>query len=195
MIADASAAVLAGGLATRMGGRSKALLEVGGRTILARQLEVLRALFAEVVVIAPDAAPFASFGVPVVADRLAGRGAPGGVHAALGATRSTWVFCLACDMPFVRAEAISLLAGHREGARAVVPVRDGFLEPLFAFYSTALRDDFARALQSGSPSLAQLLQAARAVRVAQGELELVDPGCRSLQNVNTPADLARAQSS
>ena len=193
MIANASAAILAGGAGTRLGGVSKALLEIGGRTILARQLDVLRPLFGEVFLVAPDPSPFDAHGVRVVRDRLAGKGAPGGVHAALEEAGAGWVFCLACDMPFVSAPPVALLAARREGAEAVVFLRAGFVEPLFGFYATSLLPAFRLALETGDPSLAKLLSAARTVRVAERDLAEIDPGCRSLSNVNTPEELARAR--
>jgi len=194
MIPDASAAILAGGSGRRLGGISKALLEVGGRTLLARQLEALRPLFATVLLVAPDPSPFASYGVRAIADRFPGKGAPGGVHAALAQADTPWVFCLACDMPFVRAEAIELLASRRAAdTEAVVPLRAGFVEPLFAFYSAGLRDALGLALSAGNPSLAHLLDAVKTVRVTEEEFARADPGCRSLENVNTPEDLARAR--
>ena len=193
MIDDSTAAILAGGLGTRLGGASKAFLEVGGRTILARQLAVLRPLFFEILVVAADPEPYAGLGVRTVVDLFAGKGAPGGVHAALAAASTGWVFCLACDMPFVRPEAIELLAGRRAGAQAVVPLRGGFLEPLFAFWSKSLEGPLSAALGAGNPSLALVLEAAGAARVTEAELAAIDPGCRSLENVNTLEDLARAR--
>ena len=199
MIGDAAAVIVAGGAGTRMGGASKAFLEVGGRSILERQLEVLRPLFAEVLVCAPDPVPFERFALKVVADRFPGRGAPGGVHAALAALHpeqgggAGWAFCVACDMPFLRAEPIELLAGCRLDADAVVPVRSGFLEPMFAFYNVRLESSFSEALQAGNPSLVRLLEKARLKRVSEEELAAVDPGLSTLENVNTPEELRRAR--
>jgi len=191
MIEAAAAAVIAGGAGRRLGGVDKALLEVGGEPILARQLSRLRPLFAELLLVANDPAPFAGFGVRVVPDLFAGKGAPGGVQAALAAAAAPWVFCLGCDMPFPSPAAIELLAARREGTLAVAPLREGRPEPLFAFYSRALAAPFAAALASGDPSLGGLLTAARARFVGQADFERADPGCRSLENLNLPSDLIR----
>jgi molybdopterin-guanine dinucleotide biosynthesis protein A len=174
-----------------MGGAAKALLDLGGERIVERQLAVLRPLFEEVFVVGNDPAPFAYLGVPVVPDAIPGKGAPGGVYTALAHAATPWVFCLACDMPFPSASAIGLLAARREGARAAAPVWKGYPEPLFAFYATANRLSFEQALRAGDPSLMQFLRLAEALLVPEAELEAVDPGVRSLWNVNTPEDLAR----
>src|SRR5919201_1814085 len=49
-----SAAILAGGRATRFGGRDKSALTIGGRTILERQIDVLSTVADEVLVVRHD---------------------------------------------------------------------------------------------------------------------------------------------
>jgi molybdenum cofactor guanylyltransferase len=195
MLRDATAAILAGGTGSRLGGTCKAFLEIDGRTVLSRQLEVLGPLFEEVVVVANDPRPFAPLGLRVVADRFRGKGAPAGVHAALEASRHSWVFCVACDMPLIRREAIELLAGRRADLDIVAPLRQGYPEPLFAFWSTRCLQLLEKALATGAPSLQSVVEQASALLVSEDELGRVDPGCRSLENVNTREDLARVTTS
>jgi len=77
--------VLAGGLARRMGGGDKGMIEVGGRPILATVIERLAPQVSLVIVNANgDPARFAAFGLPVVADTAPGYAGPlAGVLAAL----------------------------------------------------------------------------------------------------------------
>ena len=191
MIEDAAVAIIAGGRGTRLGGTNKALLEIEGRPLLALQLEVLRWSFREILIVASDPKPFEHLGFPVVPDLIAGRGAPGGVHAALAAARASWTFCLACDMPFPKEAAILHLASLREGVQAVVPVRAGRPEPLFAFYAKGCARPFAERLRDGEPSLRELIALVPSRMVSEEELAAVDPGLSSLENINTPDDLLR----
>ena len=63
--------VLAGGLARRMGGGDKALIQIGGVAILDRVLDRLRGACAAIVLNANgDPARFARYGLPVVADSI-----------------------------------------------------------------------------------------------------------------------------
>src|ERR1700723_2305498 len=63
--------VLAGGLARRMGGGDKALISIGGVTILDRVLARLRPACAGIVLNANgDPARFARFGLPVIPDSV-----------------------------------------------------------------------------------------------------------------------------
>src|SRR5207248_20297 len=104
LIIDVTGCVLAGGRSSRMG-RDKATLDFGGRTLAARQVERLRAIFERVIASANDPAPFAALGVPVVADR-GGAGPLAGIAAALAGAETERIFCCAVDMPFVAAPLV-----------------------------------------------------------------------------------------
>jgi molybdopterin-guanine dinucleotide biosynthesis protein A len=183
--------LVAGGRATRMGGAAKGLLRVGGVPIAARSLALFERLFGRALVVANEPGPWAPFGAPVVPDAVAGRGAPGGLHAALSAAGTPWVFAAGCDMPFLDEGAIRFLAERREGADAVLVRTGGGLEPLHAFWSAACLPVLARLLAEGQPSFKELARAVRARVVEEADWRAVDPALRSLANVNTPGDAAR----
>jgi len=191
MVHDCTGALIAGGRATRMGGATKGLLRVGGVPIAARSIALFLRVFGRALIVANDPGPYASLGVPVVPDVLAGRGAPGGVHAALTAASTPWIFAAACDMPFLDEGAIAFLAARREGADAVLVRAGGRLEPLHAFWSRACLPALERLLGTGEPSLHDLARAVNARIVEEAEWRTVDPACRSLENANTPEDAAR----
>ena len=190
-IPDCTGVLVAGGRAERLGGRAKALLRVGGETFAARSLALLHELFGEVLVVANDPAPWSGSGVAVVRDAIPGKGAPGGIHAALAAARTGWIFAAACDMPFLSGEAIRFLAGRRAGARAVLVEWGGRLEGMHAFWSREALPQVERLLREGDPSIRAMAAAVGARVVPEAEWRLVDPAGRSLENVNTPEDVAR----
>ena len=190
-VQDCTGALIAGGRATRMGGAPKGLLRVGGEPIAARSIALFQRLFGRAIVVANDPAPYAGLGASIVPDLLAGRGAPGGLHAALSAATTPWVFAAACDMPFLDPSAIAFLAARREGADAVLVRAAGRLEPLHAFWSAACLPTLEALLAEGEPSLRDLSRAVRARVVEEPEWRTVDPELRSLENANTPADAAR----
>lgn len=183
--------LLAGGRAQRLGGIPKGLLAVGGEPIAARSLRLFRGIFGAALVVANDPAPYAAFGVPVVADLVRGKGAPGGLHAALSAAGTGWVFAAACDMPFLSREPILRLAALRAGADAVLVRAGGRLEPLHAFWSRACLPVLDRMVRAGDPSLRDLAAAVRTRVVEEAEWRALDPSGRSLENANTPEDLLR----
>src|SRR5262245_50285651 len=109
---DVASVLLAGGRATRMGGRNKAFAAVGGEPIAARTIRVLRETFPQVIVATNTPDDYAGFGVDVVADVYPGRGPLAGLHAAMRITRHPHLFAVACDMPGLDADVIRLLLGR-----------------------------------------------------------------------------------
>jgi molybdopterin-guanine dinucleotide biosynthesis protein A len=190
-IHDCTGALVAGGRAARMGGIPKGLLRIDGEPIAVRTLRLFGALFDDALVVANDPAPYAGLGARVVGDLLPGKGAPGGLHAALASARTGWVFAAACDMPFVSEAGVRLLAAHRGDADAVMVRFGGRLEPLHAFWSRRCLPVLERLLRDGDPSLRDLAAAVRCRIVDEPEWRAIDPGGRALANANTPEEAAR----
>jgi len=193
---DATLAILGGGKGKRLGGAPKGLIALGGKTILERQLELGGSSFAEVLLVADDASAYAALlaarpEVRLVQDVIPGKGAPGGVHAALAAARSEWVVAVACDMPFVTAKVVEVLLSERAPDVDVVAFQaGGRLQPLLAAYRAALHPAWGRALATDPPL--RLLVGKFRARLLPGErLQRVDPGLRSLESINEPKDLER----
>jgi molybdopterin-guanine dinucleotide biosynthesis protein A len=188
---DVTLAVVAGGQGRRLSGVPKGLLKIGEGTVLERLLG-LAPLFAEVVLVANAPEPYARFGLRTVSDAVPGKGAPGGVHAALGAARTAWVLAVACDMPFVQPEAVRvLLEARAPEVDAVCFTVQGRVEPLLAVYRASLAGPWGEGLEEGDPSLRELLSRSRARLLPEEALRAVDAELRSLVNVNTPEDLRR----
>jgi molybdopterin-guanine dinucleotide biosynthesis protein A len=191
LIPDATGVLVAGGQATRLGGVAKGLLRIGAESLAARALRLFGELFPASLVVANDSSPYAALGAPVVPDAIPGKGAPGGLHAALAATATRWVFTAGCDMPFLSAGPIRFLAGLRGSAPAVAVVWKGRLEPLHAFWSRDCLPEVERLLRAGDPSMWKIATAVGARFVTEEEWRAVDPEGRSFENANTPEDAAR----
>ena len=190
-IDDCTGVLVAGGRARRLGGAAKGFLRLQGESVAARSLALFRRLFDEVLVVANDPEPWRALGVPVVPDAIPGKGAPGGVHAGLRASRAGWIFAAACDMPFLAEEPIRHLAALRGEAPAVVVAWERGLEGMHAFWSREALPTVERMLRDGDPSLREIAAAVGARIVPEPEWRLVDPEGRSFENANTPEDLRR----
>jgi molybdopterin-guanine dinucleotide biosynthesis protein A len=188
---DVTGALVAGGQATRLGGATKGLLEVGGEPLVARALRLFAVSCGGALLVANEPAPYGALGVRIVPDLIPGKGAPGGLHAALSAAPTEWVFAVACDMPFLSEAGLDLLASRRAGADAVVPRWGGRLEPLHALWSRRCLPALEGALRAGDPSLQALARLVETHVVDEADWRAVDPDGRAFENVNTPEDLAR----
>lgn len=190
-----AAAIIAGGKGARMGGAVKGLLEVAGRRIIDRQLAALRPLFPRVFVVANDPAPWSDLAVEVVPDRaLAGSGPLAGLDAALAALApgEDAVVCVAGDMPFLGAAALTLLRDHCPDAQAVVPRVATHPDPLFARYHRSCAAPIAAAVAEGRLKTSAILAELAVVYLDEPTLRAADPQLLCLINLNTPEDLARA---
>jgi molybdopterin-guanine dinucleotide biosynthesis protein A len=190
-IPDCTGVLVAGGQARRLGAAAKGFVRVGGVPIAARSLALFREIFDEVLVVANEAGPWLALGAPVVPDAIVGKGAPGGLHAALRAARTGWIFTAACDMPFLSEGPIRHLAARRDGATAVLVEGEEGLEGLHAFWSRGALPTVERMLREGDPSLRAIAAAVGALVVPATEWLEVDPEGRCLENVNTPEDVLR----
>jgi molybdopterin-guanine dinucleotide biosynthesis protein A len=189
--------VVAGGKGTRLGGRDKAFLDVGGEPIIAQTLRLFERLFVQTVVVTLHPERFAGFGVETAVDRFRGRGPLAGIHAGLLAARAAYAFVAACDMPTLDAEVIRFLVDRigrpdgRAGPDAIVPCWDGDIEPLHAVYATRCAAAMERSLGRGEHAIRDFLREASVDYVPEQVLAQLPGAARSFTNVNTPAELAQ----
>jgi molybdopterin-guanine dinucleotide biosynthesis protein A len=186
-----AAALLAGGRASRMGGRDKAFAAVGGEPIAVRTIRVFHALFPQVLVVTHRPERFHALGVETVADHFAGCGPLAGIHTALLASRFPHVFVAACDMPSLDPEVIRFLVGRiRPDVDAVVPCWQADVEPLLAVYAARCVSVIEASLHAGRHAVRDFLPLVRVDYVAESELRALGGAARSMTNINTPEDLA-----
>ncbi len=190
--------VLAGGLARRMGGGDKPLVEIGGRTILARVIACLEPQ-CECLAINANGDPrrFASFGLPVVADGVQGHPGPlAGILAALdwaAANRpnAAWILSAPGDCPFLPRDLVARLSQAliAENAEIAVAASNGQSHPVVGLWRVASRDALRQALiAEGLRRVGQWTARFRLATVSW-PAEPFDP----FFNVNTVDDLAEAE--
>jgi molybdopterin-guanine dinucleotide biosynthesis protein A len=183
-------AMVAGGRASRMGGRDKAFAAVGGQPIAVRTIGLFHQLFPQVLVATNRPEPFRGLDVETVTDRYPGLGPLAGIHASLLASRYPHVFVAACDMPGLDAEVIRFLVDRIGTADAVVPRWDGDVEPLHAVYAVRCAPTMETSLRTGRTAVRDLLARIDVDYVSEAELRAVRGAATSLTNVNTPEELA-----
>jgi molybdopterin-guanine dinucleotide biosynthesis protein A len=189
--------VLAGGLARRMGGGDKALLRIGGATILDRVLERIEPQCGRIILNANgDPERFAFTRLLVVADDIPDFAGPlAGVLAGLdwaakNAPDTAWVASVPGDCPFLPRDLVARLHAAR-GANNVplACARSGkWRHPVVGLWPVALRADLRHALTRQSLHKIELWTGRHGVAIADWPAGPVDP----FFNVNTPTDAAEA---
>lgn len=212
--------ILAGGLARRMGGGDKALLELAGRPLLAHVLERLAPQVAHVVLNANgEAARFAVFGVPVMADTVSGLPGPlAGILAGLrwaqgNVKEASHVLTVTGDAPFIPqdlGERLNTALEARPGAIAIAqsiarsgaqsgghihPVigRPVIGHPVIGLWPVAIADQLERDLVKGARSVNAWCEAQGAIPVTFGPVMIGGRAVDPFFNANTPLELAEAR--
>jgi molybdopterin-guanine dinucleotide biosynthesis protein A len=191
--------VLAGGLARRMGGGDKALIEIGGVSILDRVLACLSAQCTGIIINANgDPARFADTGVPVIPDNVPDYPGPlAGILAGLdwlaGQDNGVeWLVSVPGDCPFLPDDLVEKLHQARRKMGTGVPLacaRSGaWRHPTVGLWPLALRADLRKALVEEGLRKIEIWTARHGVAIADWPDQPVDP----FFNVNTPADAEHA---
>jgi molybdenum cofactor guanylyltransferase len=184
---QATLVVLAGGDSRRMG-QPKALLPVGGTTLVEWLTARLAPEFAHLLVAARAADQLPPGLRPhLVRDLHVGAGPLAGVEAALAASPHDTVVAVACDMPAVTAGLVRRLVGAveaRPALDAAVPRVDGRPEPACAAYRRSAAGPIAAALAEGRLRASDALDDLRV-----HWLDAEDPA--QFANLNTPDDYRR----
>jgi molybdenum cofactor guanylyltransferase len=189
--------LLAGGLARRMGGGDKPLMTLGDKPLLDRIIERARPQVDALIVNANgNPARFAPYGLPVVADPVAGFAGPlAGVLAGMEWTRANRPDCLliatfAADTPFFPRDVVAnLLEVLEAGADIACAHSGGRNHPVFGLWPTALANDLRASLVEDGVRKVDVFTGKYRLRAVEFADHPFDP----FFNVNRPEDLARAE--
>ncbi len=196
--------VLAGGESRRMG-TDKALVRLDGELLIVRALDILREAGMEPS-IAGARSDLSAYG-RVLED--AGRGPLGGICAALASTEAQYAVVISVDAPLIPSSLVSFLLGsaRRTDAGITLLSVSGFVQTFPAVIHRSLLPMLQSQLDAGNDGCYGAFRAAaeqtgRPLRISsveylvqagQVEHSLALPAASWFLNVNTPADLARAQ--
>ncbi len=176
-------------------GRDKALLRLGGATLLERAVGVVRTAGGEPLIVAADRPGYGSAGARRVDETAEGAAACGPLAAlrhGLRACGTPSVVALACDLPLVPAALLRHLAAEVARYDAVVPRAAGELQVLAAAYAARCLPALDRCLEEGRYSVHGFVAEVRVKFLDAGDLEPFG-GEEIFLNVNAPEDLARAE--
>lgn len=187
--------ILAGGAASRYGGRPKGLERVGGRRVIDRVADALRGAADALLLVANDPAAREWIpDLPVATDVRTNCGSLGGIHAAIVRAGQP-VLVVAWDMPFVPAGLLRALRDAGARADAALPEsgsRRG-VEPLCAYYSPTCVPAIERRLDANDRRVVSFFADVRVRRLSEREVRRFGDPAVLFMNVNTPDDLALAE--
>ncbi len=188
----------AGGESRRMG-QDKGLAVFLGKPLVERILERLSPIADELLVVTNHPERYAFLDIPLVGDKIPGRGALGGLYTALSAAREladNYVAVIACDMPFASPALLQyqyeLLL--RTGADCAVPHSPSGAEPFHAVYRrSACLPPVEAAIQAGKWRADCWYPEVDTYFLPFEEIQPIDPLGLAFLNVNTPEELSQAE--
>ena len=128
----------------------------------------------------------------MLADRIAGVGALGGLYTALMDAPTEQVLVIGCDMPFLTAPFLTYLMERGRDADAAVPRDERGRHPLCASYARRIAGHLHGRITAGELGVADALVDLAVREIGPDELVPFDPDGRLFFNINTPDDYARA---
>ena len=177
-----------------MGGEPKALMELGGKRIIERVVEVLGSVLPDLLIVTNTPELYAFLGLPMVPDVFPDHGSLGGIYTGLKAAKGEAAFTVACDMPFLKSEVVRLVVSHAGEADVVIPKVGDQLETLHALYAKACLPHMEAVLQAKRFKVIGFFPQVKILEIPEAEVaRLADPHL-CFMNVNTPDELARARS-
>src|SRR3989338_115963 len=149
--------ILAGGKNSRIG-LNKAFLEIGGKKIIDRTIEIYKKIFDEILIITntPEDYQYLTESVILTLNEVKGknlklkiytdliphRGSLGGIYTGLHYSKSDYAFFAACDMPFLNERVIRHIIKVARDYDIIVPYFKHRLHPLHAVYSKSCLEIF-----------------------------------------------------
>jgi molybdopterin-guanine dinucleotide biosynthesis protein A len=182
--------ILAGGKNVRLR-IDKLSLRVDGESVFDKMLTLFGQLFERTVISVAAQKRVSLPGYETVADQFPG--SLGGVYSGLSAARTDIAFVAACDMPFISADLVRYQAQFAWDYDVVIPRGRAGLEPLHAFYSKACLEPIHARLRENRLTIRGFFDEVRVKEIGLEEIVQFDPEELSFFNINTQADLLRAE--
>lgn len=188
-----TAIILSGGNNRRIL-RNKAFLQIGQKTIIEREIEILSTLFTRIIVVTNTLESHKHLKVSLVSDLFPGKGPLGGIYSGLMASGDKHNFVVGCDLPFLNAGLISYMIEVKNDRDLVVVKLNGFVEPLHAIYSRHCLIPIRRQLDRNELRIQSFFGEVKVRYVRKSEIKRYDPKGIAFFNVNTRYDLEKARS-
>ncbi len=174
-------------------GKNKAFIEIDGVPIIQRIHTLFRTLFSEIIIVTNEVELFKNFEAKIYRDLIPNRGALGGLYTGIYYSSFPTAFCVACDMPFLKASVIKYLIERIDDHDVVVPRTKDGLEPLHAIYSKNCLDAISKIIERKQFKVLDFYPLVRVKIVEESEFCSLDPARESFLNVNTPEELTFAK--
>jgi molybdopterin-guanine dinucleotide biosynthesis protein A len=190
---DITAFILSGGNSARME-QNKALLRIGGNSLIQRLIGLLDLLFSEIIISTNEPENYDFTKKKIIKDIFPGRGPLGGIHSALQFTSTEKNFFISCDMPFILSSMIEFLCDYKTDALIILPKAEGRIQQLCGLYSKSTLSEIKKLLVESSDKMKSKVKGSIFELIKRVPTDIVDVSKLEYYhrdiffNMNTPED-------
>lgn len=170
-------------------GRDKATLAFGESTLIKQVYDVVRKVFSDIIVVSSIHKAIDGVDAPIVPDLFPFQSPMVGVATALVYSTKPSVFVVACDMPFLSADAVRCVISSADREDITIPMINGLYEPLHALYRRCCLAHFLRLIGLDKLKITEILPYV-AVKVIEDHPIFLREGLSVFYNINTDKELS-----
>jgi molybdopterin-guanine dinucleotide biosynthesis protein A len=189
---DKGAVILCGGRGRRFIPH-KGLLKINGKTIIERQISRLKYIFPEIIIVSNNPTLYEYLKVRVIADLILDKGPLGGIYSALKFSSNKYNFIIGSDMPYINLNLIKYMEDKLGLYDIVVPEYNGYLQPLYAFYSKRCLKVIERQFKKNNLKIRDIFPELKVRTITHNEVRKIDHYGYSFINLNTINDYKRVR--
>lgn len=179
--------ILAGGQATRMGGKDKGLIELNGIPLIEHVIKKLSQQADSLYINANRNMERYSSYAPVIRDQFPDYPGPlGGIHAGLANAEHDWVGFVPCDSPMINEDLVARFCAAVQPDSDILVAHDGeYQQPVFTMFHKRVLPHLTQFLARGERKIILLHNECHTHYVDFSD----SPAC--FANLNTPEELAQ----
>lgn len=141
--------ILAGGKSKRMG-LNKSFLKIGEMTLIERTAELMKSLFARVLLITNSPEEYKFLDLEIFEDVYKNVGPLAGIHSGLVHSVTENNFVISCDMPLIDKGVIDFVINYKTDKPITITKADGFIQQLCGLYSKKVLPEIVRLIEEDS---------------------------------------------
>ncbi|MFH1562936.1 MAG: molybdenum cofactor guanylyltransferase [Nitrospirota bacterium] len=204
--------ILAGGKGSRLGNINKALIKLGGVTIIERVIEGLKKTLFDEIIICGGQNPIKDTiqearldetrldGLTPIEDIIPHKGPLVGLYSGLMKSTSFYNFVVAGDMPFLNTNLIKYMKDKISGSDVLIPKTQRGVEPLHAIYSKNCLEIIKRKIFSEKAclvkeklSIESIFSELKVEYILEDEIRQFSLPEIAFFNINTEQDIEKAK--
>ncbi len=189
--------ILAGGKSKRLG-RDKALETFNGEPLILKVISSIETLVDEIILVVNDDKRKNDFSfmknVTFATDKFSDAGSLGGIYTGLHESNNLNALFLACDMPFISMNILSLLINKIQlNPDIIIPEYNGFKQSTHAIYNKNCLPVIKNQLKRGEYKISKIFKKCNTLLINEHEINQCEKDTKSFYNINYEYELEKAK--